>query len=488
LCLQVLGTAAAASRTVERHQRLIQRERDATAELPSFKPRPPLADLYARGRLLRSRCPRQGHAAWRCPAGRADPLRLLRESSVGRIPELVPVRHGRMMRSPFLFYRGAALNMAADLASTPRTGVRVQACGDCHLSNFGVFATPERRIVVDINDFDETLPAPWEWDVKRLATSFVLASRENGHGNQRARDAALTCVRAYRARMAELSEMSVLDVWYAASDLERLLPTVREAVTRGRARKRLAKARSRSVLEHDFPELVTTAGQAMTLRENPPLVFHPHQRSHAVFLTAVRRAFASYRDSLADHHRLLLDRFEIVDIAIKAVGVSSVGTRCSVMLLMAGERDPLFLQVKEARSSVLEAFAGKSVHPNHGQRVVMGQRRMQAASDLFLGWTEVQDRHYYVRQLRDMKIKLLVDLFPPRVMSQYADLCGGILARAHARCSEPALISGYLGRSDKFDEAIADFAIAYADQTERDHRVFEQAVRAGKVEVLVEAV
>jgi uncharacterized protein (DUF2252 family) len=398
------------------------------------------------------------------------------------------MRYGRMLRSPFMFYRGAALNMAADLARLPVSGVRVQACGDCHLSNFGAFATPERRIVVDINDFDETLPAPWEWDVKRLATSFVLASRENGHGQRHARDAALACVRAYRTRMAELSEMSILEVWYASIELEQLIPMVRDTETRTRARKRLAKVRSRTVLEHDFPRLVASDGGALTLKENPPIVFHPHERSHAAFVATIRRAFASYRESLAEHHRALLDRYELVDIAIKVVGVSSVATRCSVMLMMAGEEDPLFLQIKEAQRSVLERYAGRSAYANHGERVVAGQRRLQTASDLFLGWTTGSDRrHYYVRQLRDMKIKPLIEMFPPSAMIQYAHLCGRILARAHARCSEPALISGYLGKSDTFDEAIADFAIAYADQTERDHRVLEQAVRAGKLEVFLEA-
>jgi uncharacterized protein (DUF2252 family) len=455
---------------------------------PASKPRPPRTELYERGRLLREKCPRRAHATWRRPADRAEPVHLLRESSAGRIPELVPLRYGRMLRSPFTFYRGAALNMAADLASTPVSGVRVQACGDCHLSNFGAFATPERRVVVDINDFDETLPAPWEWDVKRLAASFVLASRDNGHGHPRARDAALACVRAYRKRMAELSEMHVLDVWYESTDLEQVIPMVREAATRARARERFTKARARSVLEHDFPRLATTNGPAPTIKENPPLVFHPHERSQEAFLATVRRAFASYRESLPEHHRVLLDRYELVDIALKVVGVGSVGTRCSVMLMMAGEGDPLFLQVKEARPSVLERYWGKSAYRTHGQRVVMGQRRMQAASDLFLGWTEeFQHRDYYVRQLKDMKITPLVELFPPSVMIQYADLCGSILARAHARCSEPALISGYLGRSDKFDQAIADFALAYADQAERDHRALERAVRAGKLEVLLEA-
>jgi uncharacterized protein (DUF2252 family) len=395
-----------------------------------------------------------------------------------------------MLRSPFMFYRGAALNMAADLARLPVSGIRVQTCGDCHLTNFGAFATPERRIVVDINDFDETLPAPWEWDVMRLATSFVLASRENGHSHRHPRDAALACVRSYRTRMAELSEMSILDVWYAGVELEHLIPKVRDPETRTRARKRLAKVRSRSVLEHDFPQLVGSDGVALTLKlkDNPPLVFHPHDRSHAAFVATVRKAFWSYRESLAEHHRALLDRYELIDIAIMVVGVSSVGTRCSVMLMMAGQEDPLFLQIKEAQRSVLERYAGRSTYANHGQRVVAGQRRLQAASDLFLGWTSGSDgRHYYVRQLRDMKIKPLVEMYPPSAMMQYAHLCGRILARAHARCSEPAIISGYLGKSDRFDQAIADFAIAYADQTEKDHRALEKAVRAGEVEVLTEA-
>lgn len=413
---------------------------------------------------------------------------MVRESCSDRVPELVPLRNGRMLRSPFMFYRGAALNMADDLARLPVTGLLVQACGDCHLSNFGAFATPERRVVVDINDFDETLPAPWEWDVKRLATSFVLASRENGHGHGRARDTALACVRAYRTRMAELSEMSVLDVWYATNELEQLIPMVRHAETRTRARKRLAKARSRSALDHDFPQLVASRRHALTLRDDPPLVFHPHDRSQAGFVATIRRAFASYRGSLPEHHRALLDRYGLVDIAMKVVGVSSVGTRCSVMLMMAGEKDPLFLQVKEARRSVLEPYAGRSAYANHGQRVVAGQRLLQTASDVFLGWTAGSDgRHYYVRQLRDMKIKPRVELFSPSVMIQYAHLCGHILARGHARTSEPAILSGYLGKSDRFDEAIADFAVAYADQTERDHRVFERAVRAGELEASTEA-
>ena len=453
----------------------------------SFGFHPSRAELCQMGKGLREKCPRASHAAWEPAADRPDPIVLLEESSKGRIPELIPIRYGRMMQTPFTFYRGAALNMAADLASTPATGLRVQACGDCHLMNFGSFATPERRVIFDINDLDETLPAPWEWDVKRLAASFVLACRNNRFSEDSARDAVLTCVRSYRERMAEYSDMPVLDVWYASIDVEKLIPTIHDKAARERMRKRLAKARERSVLEHEFPELVTTAGLAPAIKDNPPLIFHPREQNREEHTANVQRAFARYRESIQEDRRLLLDRYNVMDVAIKVVGVGSVGTVCAIMLLMASERDPLFLQVKEARSSVLEAHAGKSAYSNHGQRVVHGCRMMQSASDIFLGWTEGDlGRQFYVRQLKDMKLKPLVEVFTASAMLQYAELCGWTLARAHARSAEPAKISGYLGKSDAFDEAIADFAIAYADQSERDHEILMKAVRAGRLEVFVE--
>ncbi len=393
-----------------------------------------------------------------------------------------------MSRSPLAFYRGAALNMAEDLASTPVTGVRVQACGDCHLANFGAFATPERRVIVDINDLDETLPAPWEWDVKRLAVSFVLACRNNGHRRRDARDAALTCVRAYRERMNELAELRVMDTWYADTDLEQLIPTIEDAESRVRLRRRWRKARVRSTAVADFPELVTTAGGVPSIKEARPLIFHPSERRGASGAALLERAFASYRRSLPEHRRRLLGRFRLIDIAVKVVGIGSVGTRCFVILLMADGDDPLFLQVKEARPSVLSRYAGGSVHANEGQRIVMGHHLIQTASDIFLGWTTgAHRRHFYVRQLRDMKIKPLIELFTSRVMIQYAELCGRILARAHARSGEPAIISGYLGRSQEFDEAVADFSLAYADETERDHEALVQAVRLGKLDAIVDA-
>ena len=440
------------------------------------------------GKSLREKCPRSSHAVWKAPRGRPDPVRLLEESNEGRLPELIPIRHGRMLRTPFTFYRGAALSMAADLAVTPATGLRVQACGDCHLLNFGDFATPERRIIFDINDLDETLPAPWEWDVKRLAASFVLACRSNGFTKACARDAALACARSYRERMAEFSQMPVLDVWYASIDVEKVLPTIRDKEARRRHQKLLEKARARSVLEHDFPKLAAMAGQSPAIRDNPPLIYHPREQGVEDLLVRAHAAFAGYRESMQEDRRVLIDRYDLKDIAIKVVGVGSVGTFCAVTLLMASEQDPLFLQVKEARSSVLEGYAGKSIYPNHGQRIVNGYRLMQSASDIFLGWVKGKlGRHFYVRQLRDMKVGPMVELFGPGMMTQYAEICAWALARAHARSGSPAEISGYLGKSDAFDKAIAAFSVAYADQSERDHAMLKKAVRSGRLDVLTEA-
>jgi uncharacterized protein (DUF2252 family) len=294
-------------------------------------------------------------------------------------------------------------------------------------------------------------------------------------------------VRAYREAMAQFSDMRALDVWYATLDFERIIPRIEDEEARKRAQKILARARERRVAEHDFPQLVTTAGLRPEIKENPPLIYHWREQGQAEFTANVQQAFARYRETLPEDRRVLLDRFELLDIAIKVVGVGSVGTWCAVALLLAGEDDPLFLQIKEARRSVLEAYAGKSAHANHGQRVVAGCRLMQSASDLFLGWTESQlGRQFYVRQLRDMKIKMVVEVYTPSVMRQYAEVCAWTLARAHARSGEPAKISGYLGTSDAFDRAVTDFSVAYADQSERDHETLLKAVRAGKLEVFIE--
>lgn len=457
------------------------------AKVLTFGYHPSRAERYARGEQLRTKCPRGSHAGWKPSTSRVPPLSLIQEADKGRLQDLVPIRHGRMLKSPFTFYRGAALNMAADLATTPVTGPRVQACGDAHLLNFGVYATPERRLIFDVNDLDETLPAPWEWDLKRLAASFVLACRTNGLSEDDARDSALACARSYREHMAEFSQMRALDVWYASLDVEEHLPQIKNAETRKRFRKRLAKARKQSVAEHDFPKLADTANDRVMIRDNVPLIYHWQGQQGREYATNIREGLARYRDTLPEERRMLLDRFEFKDFAIKVVGVGSVGTLCAIALLMSDENDPLFLQIKEANASVLEEYAGKSIYPNHGERVVRGCLLMQSASDLFLGWSEGKlGRQFYVRQLRDMKTKILVELFGLSDMLQYAEVCAFMLARAHARSGDSAVISGYLGQSDTFDNAIAAFSVAYADQSEKDHGVLMKAVRKGELEVVTE--
>jgi uncharacterized protein (DUF2252 family) len=444
-------------------------------------------DRRAAGKTLRKKTPRSSHAQWSTPADRRDPIEILIESSADRVPHLVPIRYGRMLRSPFAFFRGAAAIMAADLAHTPITGLRVQVCGDCHLLNFGVFATPERRLIFDVNDFDETLPGPWEWDVKRLAASFVIAGRNNGFKPAQARAISLACVRSYREQLARLSQMRAIDVWYERVDVDGLLARFPEKAFRQRDREEILKA-SHGIAEHDdVPKLLEQEAERPRIHDNPPLIYHSQHVEALEFVDHLREAFHRYRQTLSDDRRVLVDRYELVDHAVKVVGVGSVGTRCGILLLMAGPGDPLFLQVKEARPSVLEPYAGKSAYDNHGQRVVIGQRLMQAASDLFLGWTHGHaGRYFYVRQLRDVKVKPLVEVYDPPTMTSYAESCGWVLASAHARSGDPARISEYLGTSDRFDQAITDFAEAYADQNERDHAELVRAVREGRLEADLE--
>ncbi|MDP3008070.1 MAG: DUF2252 domain-containing protein [Methylococcales bacterium] len=445
-------------------------------------------DRKANGKAMRLAVPLASHAAWQAPPHRRDPIELLIESGVGRVPELLPIRYGRMLQSPFTFYRGAAAIMTADLAGLPKTGIQVQACGDCHLVNFGSFATPERRQIFAINDFDETLPAPWEWDIKRLVASFVVAGRNNGLTADESREAALACVRSYREQMREFSKMQALEVWYFSIDIDTVLETIEDDITRECSKKRFAKARNRDVMDEDFPSMVTFENGEHRIRDNPPLIYHLQTEEATAVNARVREAFDRYRDTLADDRRVLLDRYEFKDIAMKVVGVGSVGTRCSIALLMGGAEEPLFLQVKEARTSVLEPYAGRSEYANNGERVVMGQRLMLSASDIFLGWVEGKEgNHFYIRQLRDMKLKPLVELFTPSVMNQYADLCGWVLAHAHARSGDAAKIAGYLGKKEDFDEALADFAEAYADQNEQDYKALQRAVHEGRLEVYIES-
>jgi uncharacterized protein (DUF2252 family) len=441
----------------------------------------------AAGKALRSKVSRESQSDWHPHKGRPDPIEILVDSSKGRMKELLPIRYGRMLQSPFAFFRGAAAIMAEDLAHAPHTGVLVQACGDCHLVNFGGFATPERRIIFDINDFDETLPAPWEWDLKRLAASFVIASTHNKFNPRDSRRATLACVRSYRGRMADLARTPALEAWYRSIDANAVMQSLRSSATRKRLQKRVSKARGRAsdVL---FPKLTELQGGKVAIRDEPPLVFHAQTHGERDLNRLLLDILAHYRKTLDESRRVIFDRFQVVDSAMKVVGVGSVGTRCGIALLMAASADPIFLQIKEARTSVLERYTGKSAHANNGQRVVIGQRIMQSASDIFLGWSEtVSGRDFYVRQLNDAKLKPMVEVFDEITMEDYGVLCGWVLAHAHARSGDASMISGYMGSNDAFDEATADFAKDYAQQNEGDFQALQRAVRSGRIEATPES-
>ena len=434
---------------------------------------------------------RDAHAGWKTPKHRRDPVALLSESNAGRLADLIPIRFGRMGASPFAFYRGSAALMAADLATTPTSGLRVQACGDAHLMNFGGFATPERNIVFDINDLDETLPAPFEWDLKRLAASIVIAAQHLTLPDSDAARLATDLVREYRERMIDYASMRALEVWYDKIDMQRYVdrsadPQVMKAL-RKRVEKRLEVERRKTVPDHLYPKLVSEEGVQPRIKDEPPLIFHPSADMAPGMTTGYAKAFAAYRESLPEHTRTLFDRFHFFDLAIKVVGVGSVGTVCAVALFMAADDDPLFLQIKEARASVLEPYAGKSVHANHGQRVVAGQRLMQSASDVFLGWTRgTSGRDVYIRQLRDMKMSAMIEDMDTPLLRQYGRMCAHALARAHARSGDAPRIAGYMGSGQTFDEALGEFAVNYADQNQKDHRAFLQAIREGRIEATFE--
>jgi uncharacterized protein (DUF2252 family) len=454
--------------------------------IPEMRSAGTFTERYAAGKAMRQICPRNAHAIWKSPRNRPEPLQMVLEAEKGRLPELLPLRHGRMARSAFTFYRGAALTMATDLAATPTTGVRIQCCGDAHLCNFGGFATPERRVIFSINDLDETLPAPWEWDVKRLAASFVVACRDNGLSDASAKDAVTTCVRTYRESMAEFSQMKTLELWYLSLTADDLVASIKNPDFRRRVMDRLQKERARSLAEDLFPKLVEHKGEMPVIKDQLPTIFHAEGHSPGEIKKVMRDALARYRDTLPHSSQSLLDRYELRDAAIKVVGIGSVGTACWVLLFMAGEKDPLFLQIKEARASVLEPYAGASVFSNHGQRVVNGYRLMQPASDMFLGWSQGPKRHYFVRQLRDIKISARVETFGAPEMDFYATWCGRALALSHARSGSSALLSGYMGKSDVFDRALASFSTAYADQNEKDHAALKRAIRSGKLKAVHE--
>jgi len=409
---------------------------------------------------------------------RPDPVAVLERQGRDRLPELLPIRYGRMAASPFAFLRGSAAVMAADLASQPHTGLTVQLCGDAHLLNFGLYASPERALLFDLNDFDETFPGPFEWDVKRLAASVAVAARENGHRDTKAHHAALEATAAYRTALRGLARKGELAVWYERIDADSLLPLVRSARHRRRVESSLTRARRRTSL-HAVGKLTETVDGRRRIVHDPPLL----EPAGAADMASLRKIFSDYRSTLSEERRLLLDRYRFVDAARKVVGVGSVGTRCFIVLLAGRDQDdPLFLQIKEARKSVLEEHLpnGPYVHPGH--RVVAGQRLLQAASDIFLGWmTGPQGRAFYWRQLRDMKGSADVVGMGPGALTAYARLCGNALARAHARSGDRVAIAAYLGNTDTFERAVADFALSYAGQTTADHAALGAAVAAGVI-------
>jgi uncharacterized protein (DUF2252 family) len=447
-----------------------------------------------RGKAARAEVPLESHAEFEPAPDRPDPIALLEEQGASRVPSLVPVRYGRMMVSPFTYYRGAALPMAADLATTPVTGLAVQACGDAHLSNFGVFGSAERRLVFDVNDFDETLPGPWEWDVKRLAASLEVAARESGFPGKKRRAIVAASVAMYRDAMRGFADMTNLEVWYATADMDLLRqqnPAQLKARQRKAVDKGLEKARTKDSMQA-VDKLTHMVDGKPKIIADPPLIVPadqliPNEIDRKNFEGLISDLVAGYRRTLETDRRYLLEQYEFCDMAHKVVGVGSVGTRCWIVLMLGRDTgDPLFLQVKEAQDSVLCRYVGSSKYSNQGQRVVAGQRLMQAASDIFLGWQRVPTennghRDFYVRQLRDWKFSLDIGSMVPRGMRQYGQLCGWTLARAHARSGDRIAIASYLGGSDAFDQAITQFAAAYADQNAKDHEALLAAVKSGRI-------
>jgi len=440
----------------------------------------------AQGKAIRKTVPRSSHAEWSPAQDRPDPVSMITEQDAGRLQWLVPIRHYRMAESAFSFYRGAAKIMASDLSGTPRTGLNAQICGDAHLSNFGSFASPERQQVFDINDFDETLPGPWEWDLKRLATSFVLAGRDNGFDDDDIRTMTKNSVEGYRQAMVKFTADSTLDIWYAHLTLDQILDALPKKKDRKKGEKRAAKAHSKGSLSA-MAKLTETVDGKARIKSEPPLLVPlrdvPRQGHPEELHKAIEESLTLYKETLNDDLKVLLNRYHIVDAAVKVVGVGSVGTRCLIVLLEGRDAgDPLFLQIKQADDSVLEEFLPKSPYPDHGHRVVEGQRLMQAASDIFLGWSkDDKGSQFYWRQLYDMKGSADVAKMSARRLSGYGSLCGWTLAHAHARSGDQLEIAGYLGNSDTFAEAVTDFAFAYADQNQSDYEAFTAAIASGRI-------
>jgi uncharacterized protein (DUF2252 family) len=467
----------------------------ATAMAPApAASHPTVAERMARGKAARSEVPRSSHAELRLPSRRPDPIKMLERQAKTRVPELVPIRYGRMLVSPFTFYRGGAAIMASDLARTPVSGLTVQCCGDAHLSNFGVFGSPERRLVFDLNDFDETLPGPWEWDVKRLAASMLIAARDNGYPVKNQDQVVLDTVEEYRTAMAGFAAMKNLEVWYAHLDIEAALQEFGSQLKPKavkRTAKAIAKARTKDSMAA-FSKLTHVVDGQTRIVDEPPLIVPIDDLAEGAerdeIFGSLRELLRSFADSLVHDRRILLEQFHLADFARKVVGVGSVGTRAWIALMIGRDgQDPLFLQMKEAEASVLERFAGASDFENHGERVVTGQRLMQASSDIFLGWLHVdsgidgQARDFYGRQLKDWKGSAEIEQLVPEGMAQYGRLCGWTLARAHARSGDRVAIASYLGKGNTFDRAIVEFSHAYADLNERDYKALVAAVESGRI-------
>lgn len=437
----------------------------------------------APGKKLRALVPRTSQGDFKLPPQRPSILEAIRASNYDRIKKLIPIRHGRMSVSPFAFYRATAGIMAQDLSYLPHTRLKVQAMGDCHLMNFGGFATPERSLIFDANDFDETLPAAWEWDIKRLATSFVLAARHNNLKETDARDMAVKVAASYRQSIYEFSQMNSLDLWYMKFEMHTLMNNTTNEKIRVLLRDAISKA-EKATQQHVFYKITQNVLGTFEIADQHPLIYHPlHVDKEKAMITTFLKG---YLRTLQPDRRFLFSKYHVADIALKVVGVGSVGTRCMVVLMMNEKEEPLFLQVKEARNSVLESYTGKSKYKHAGERIVQGQRLVQAASDIFLGWsTSTDGRQYYIRQLRDRKIAPDVEHFDKEILMSYAGLCGRVLARAHAKTGPGSLISAYLGKSDSMDEATGKFAVAYADQTEKDFGDFNKAIKSGKLPIEV---
>jgi uncharacterized protein (DUF2252 family) len=441
-------------------------------------------DKYAIGKDLRSKTHRSEQAMWKPSRNRPSVKQMIELSNYDRLPDLIPVRHFRMSGSPFVFYRATASIMARDLSSTPSSGITVQTCGDCHLMNFGGFATPERHIVMDINDFDETLPGPWEWDVKRLAASFALAGREKNLGKNNTDEVVMELIAGYQNALNDFANMSFLDLWYLKFDLEEIAREQKNGQVKERLEKTLAKGRKQT---HDkvFYKMTSDNMGKFSITEQPPLILHPFNLEESMDM--IRMFFEQYKGTMQPDRRLLFDQYTITDAALKVVGVGSVGTRCYIALMLNDNKEPLFLQVKEARQSVLEPYTKPSEYQHHGERIVQGQRLMQSASDIFLGWTTgPTGRHFYVRQLRDKKIAANVETMNKDLLTIYARFCGRVLAKAHCKTNQGAIICGYIGKGDNFAKSVTTFANLYADQTEKDFEEFTKAIRSGELSIAKE--